>query len=108
MTTCGRKHHTADKRTTPNSRTDDHDFVHRDGQSLLTWLVMVATMSRMEQEFICPLCGERTSLYFDFDDGDVQEVDTECIFCGSRSRVLASFNYPDRAYELEVVSDLDS
>ena len=59
----------------------------------------------MEQEFVCPCCGERTSLYFDFEDGDVQEVESECIFCGGRAWVLASFHYPSHSYELEILNE---
>jgi transcription elongation factor Elf1 len=61
----------------------------------------------MEQEFICPLCGERTSLYLDFDDGEVQQVVMECILCGGRSSIQASFHYPSHSYDLELVSDVE-
>lgn len=80
-------------------------FLQKNARRELTGVIRAFTIVRMEQEFICPSCGERTSLFFDLDDGEVQEIETDCIICGGRCQVLASFHYPTQSYDLEIVHD---
>ncbi len=56
----------------------------------------------MEQLFVCPLCGEDSSVYIDLDDGDRQELIAECPLCGQKHVVVAQFDYPSSSYQIEV------